>query len=303
MLLVSLCVADVSCYNEDSDENYIGTLSMSGNGRFCDKWNKYPGFENIKHDHCRNFNEPKPWCFVENQKEYCSVKACRNMPTSNVACYKGRGEEYHGKVQISESGKDCLQWNKVTPRYSNVDNSYCRNFEKDMDAPWCYVDQGTKELCAIPKCSVPENDKTVSLVTYVVPSIIGCSVLLFSLFLLIFYWKNKKLSMERHSKEEIIDLREEVERTDENDFQKMNTLSTTASYDYNKDPPPPPSTSSLPVFHAFNTPPLDMKPQKKYKKVGIMILNSSFQSLLIETYLHLYCFIRRKRSFLSLTFT
>ena len=67
-------------------------------------------------------------------------------------CYRNKGTDYYGKVSKTKSGKKCLDWNSIASlRYSNVEHSYCRNYD-NMEAPWCFVDQQTKELCDIPQC-------------------------------------------------------------------------------------------------------------------------------------------------------
>ena len=43
-------------------------MSMTHDGKFCDKWNQYPGYETITHDYCRNFDDDKPWCFSGRKK-------------------------------------------------------------------------------------------------------------------------------------------------------------------------------------------------------------------------------------------
>ncbi|XP_066918249.1 tyrosine-protein kinase transmembrane receptor Ror-like isoform X2 [Clytia hemisphaerica] len=272
---------DDNCYDQDSKKNYFGTMSMSHDGKFCDKWNQYPGYEIITHDYCRNFNDEKPWCFSGRKKVYCAIKPCNivNIPK----CFTGKGKEYRGKIAVSSSGRKCLQWNEVTPRYANVYHSYCRNFIGDMDAPWCYVDQRIREVCAVPRCNDFQTSEkhTNKLVTYVVPFIVGMTVLLFSFFLFAFYWKNKKLLQQKN--QEVVDLRDTNQRMiDDIDIQKTNTLSTSASYEFKKDiqlSTSPPSTEF--TFVSPSTPPLELRQQpKRYKKNVPEVKEACFSNLI-----------------------
>lgn len=152
------CTLEMRCYDENSSINYMGSLSMSRNGKMCDNWNTHTHFEKINHAYCRNFGENKPWCFVNGIKEYCSIKPCPREVT-DPKCYTGNGE-YYGQQSISKSGRPCITWNKVY-QYSNLDHSYCRNYGKDRTEPWCYVDINTAESCGIPKCIAPGNNKII----------------------------------------------------------------------------------------------------------------------------------------------
>lgn len=270
----------VNCYDENADSNYIGTLSITYYGKFCDKWNQYLGYEKIEHVYCRNFGDSRPWCYTNGKKEYCELKRCQNV-VRTPGCYVGRGEEYRGKISVSKSGRKCLQWNLVTHRYSNVDHSYCRNFLGDMDGPWCYVEQSVREMCNVSKCNIfrsgrdSDNKQSGSLIVLVVPCIIGSTVGLFVVILLAFYWKNKKLlhhhqnpTHHRHhiqSKEAVASTNSDKSTTD-TDITKTNTLSSTASYDVKRDlplPPPPPQEFT---FITPSTPPFEMRQQKRHKK-------------------------------------
>lgn len=283
-LLFYLVLLDDNCYDEDTKKNYFGTLSMTHDGKFCDKWNNHPGYESIHHDYCRNIDDEKPWCFSSKRKVYCAIKPCNIVETPT--CFTGKGEEYRGKVSVSKSGRRCLQWNEVTPRYSNVGHTYCRNFLGDMEEPWCFVEKGVRERCAVQRCDDFRTDGLGSgktLITYLVPAIVGISVLLFSFFLFAFYWKNKKLMQQKNKSGKaglVVDLRDTKE--EEVDLllqQKTNTLSTNASFDFKKEktapvlasPPqeftmviPPPSVRT-------STPPMEIKQSsRRYKKVSVM---------------------------------
>ena len=61
------------------------------------------------------------------------------------------GENYNGKVKMSESGRRCLKWGKEWP----VDfKRYCRKIE-GKDRPGCFVKSQRKrtfQYCHIPTC-------------------------------------------------------------------------------------------------------------------------------------------------------
>ena len=145
---------EMPCYDENAESNYLGSVSMTLTGKLCDIWSKYKKYNSIQHDYCRNFGENKPWCFVNGKKEYCSIKSCPPGGWIDPTCFKSRGEHYYGTVSNSRSGRKCLPWYNVSYyRFSNIDHSYCRNYDSDLDAPWCYVNkQKKRELCDIPKC-------------------------------------------------------------------------------------------------------------------------------------------------------
>ena len=66
-------------------------------------------------------------------------------------CYNGVGKDYNGRVNISKTGKPCNPWVDHSPVYKFTHN-YCRNFGGENYAPWCFVANGEKEFCNIPKC-------------------------------------------------------------------------------------------------------------------------------------------------------
>lgn len=258
---------------------------MTHDGKFCDKWSDYDGYVSIEHDYCRNFDDEKPWCFSGKRKVYCAIKPCNIVQTPT--CFTGKGEEYRGKVSVSSSGRKCLQWNVVTPRYSNVGHTFCRNFLGDMDEPWCFVEQGVRERCAVRRCNAFRTgglDSGKTLITYLVPAIVGISILLFSFFLLAFYWKNKKLIQQKNKAGLVVNLRDTDKLTrEEVDLllqQKTNTLSTNASFEFKKEMMPPTVTSPLQEFTMTNspssavtstpTPPMEIRqPSRRYKKVSL----------------------------------
>lgn len=241
--------------------------------------------------------------------------------------------EYKGKTDVSQSGRKCWKWNSVTPRYSNIDHSYCRNFIGDLDEPWCYVADLVRERCGVPHCNDfyqgmhgsatarnggnGDDDDNSKLVTYVVPFIVGMTVLLFSFFLFAFYWKNKKLMRQKNGGGDVLVLEDRHPRlaitpTNPEDLagvvhgapgvgslmmnNKTNTLSTNASsarslVDYNSKSGSNAAvkeftfvSSSTSSSCNSSTPPLEIRhhQNKRYKKV---ILNLAFAFLLLNFFL------------------
>merc|ERR1719335_1427911 len=73
-------------------------------------------------------------------------------------CYKGKGEDYVGLVNLGESGRNCMNWldqGKYKSTTKGIGgHNYCRNPNGDKERPWCYtVDPDQKwEFCEVPKC-------------------------------------------------------------------------------------------------------------------------------------------------------
>ena len=228
---------------------------------------------------------------------YCAIKPCHlndnNHPPTN--CYAGVGLDYNGKTAVSRSGRKCWKWSSVTPRYANIHHSYCRNFIGDMTGPWCYVDHFVRELCDVPHCNGfhpdggatirngsngGDDDSSSKLVTYVVPFIVGMTVLLFSFFLFAFYWKNKKLMRQKNAGDTLV-LDDHHPRLatpvttahpEETMNNKMNTLSTNASsarslIDFSRRDSAK-EFASLSSSCNSSTPPLEIRHQQtRFKKV------------------------------------
>ncbi|CAG0898512.1 unnamed protein product, partial [Darwinula stevensoni] len=149
------------------------------------------------HNYCRNpYWGKRPWCYVFNRNitwEYCNIPMCTNRG-EKVHIYPEcrlteSGEEYVGKVSVTESGMKCLKWRDYpdgtgddyqggphlnfttsdpsgTPiinlreeryflnRDSWSHHNYCRNPYWGK-RPWCYVSNRniTWEYCNIPMCT------------------------------------------------------------------------------------------------------------------------------------------------------
>ena len=56
---------------------------MTADGKMCDKWKQYEGYEVIVHDYCRNFNDKEPWCFSGGEK-VCTIFCYINLMLCDV---------------------------------------------------------------------------------------------------------------------------------------------------------------------------------------------------------------------------
>ena len=73
-------------------------------------------------------------------------------------CFLDKGKRYRGKMNITKSGKKCVNWNKI-PYLNNIsfpslEKNFCRNPEGYGLKPWCYVNtkNRTWEYCEIKAC-------------------------------------------------------------------------------------------------------------------------------------------------------
>merc|ERR1719312_1478010 len=66
----------------------------------------------------------------------------------NIYCYAPRdnGASYGGFRNTAKDGRTCNRWSGKT-------HNYCRNEERDPMGPWCYVGNGEKVSCDIPRCT------------------------------------------------------------------------------------------------------------------------------------------------------
>ncbi|XP_034936416.1 uncharacterized protein [Chelonus insularis] len=88
-------------------------------------------------------------------------------PYNDISCIYGKGHQYSGKANVSESGAPCLSWNDpavsdflisrvpdpVTRERLRAHN-YCRNPNQMKESkPWCFTGPyGQREYCDIPSC-------------------------------------------------------------------------------------------------------------------------------------------------------
>ena len=82
-----------------------------------------------------------------------SNQQCQSMCRETVS-----GQEYIGHVNVSISGKRCLQWKDTVAVLESKDASiedaenFCRNPDYSEDGLWCYVEGVVKEYCHVPFC-------------------------------------------------------------------------------------------------------------------------------------------------------
>uniref|UniRef100_A0A3P9N0Y2 Kringle domain-containing protein n=1 Tax=Poecilia reticulata TaxID=8081 RepID=A0A3P9N0Y2_POERE len=157
---------------------------------------RYPT-QDLRENFCRNPNNDPggPWCYTTDpnvRAEECGIPQCSQV------CMRCNGEDYRGKVDQTESGKECQRWDSKWPhehphqhtpmtdtspvvmtyfppdflffpplfslspcRYRDKDlrDNYCRNPNNRL-RPWCYtMDPRTPwEYCNITMCGKGEID-------------------------------------------------------------------------------------------------------------------------------------------------
>ncbi|XP_009980392.1 PREDICTED: plasminogen [Tauraco erythrolophus] len=167
-------------------EDYHGEVSRTESGLECQRWDAqephmhgftlkhFPG-KDLKMNYCRNPDgELRPWCFTTSPTkrwEYCNIPRCTtHSPVSGLGsqCLSGKGEDYRGRIAITESGNTCQHWNTQFPhrhgwipdRYpcKGLEENYCRNPDGEKK-PWCYTTNSSIwwEYCAIPHCDGTEQ--------------------------------------------------------------------------------------------------------------------------------------------------
>uniref|UniRef100_A0A8D3CXA6 Macrophage stimulating 1 n=1 Tax=Scophthalmus maximus TaxID=52904 RepID=A0A8D3CXA6_SCOMX len=148
----------ITCNGED----YRGQVDHTVSGRECQRWDqqypqqhiyqpeKYPD-KSLDDNYCRNPDaSPVPWCYTTDagvERENCEIRKCSKMVfTTN--CFRGRGEDYRGRVNETTSGIPCQRWDAQYPHehpfYPNtyeckgLEENYCRNPD-GSEAPWCFT--------------------------------------------------------------------------------------------------------------------------------------------------------------------
>uniref|UniRef100_A0A8C8RL68 Plasminogen n=1 Tax=Pelusios castaneus TaxID=367368 RepID=A0A8C8RL68_9SAUR len=176
-----------------SGENYQGKISQTESGIECQHWDsqdphshgyipsKIPE-KNLRMNYCRNPDgEPRPWCFTTNPTkrwEYCNVPRCTTPPPPSGPgrqCLLGKGDDYRGKISVTESGKTCQHWSAQVPHKhartpenypcKSLEENYCRNPDGEIK-PWCYTTNSKTrwEYCDIPSCDGTEAVTTAEVV-------------------------------------------------------------------------------------------------------------------------------------------
>uniref|UniRef100_A0A8C1XCT3 Macrophage stimulating 1 n=1 Tax=Cyprinus carpio TaxID=7962 RepID=A0A8C1XCT3_CYPCA len=152
----------ITCNGED----YRGQVDHTVSGKECQRWDqqyphqhiyqpeKYPD-KSLDDNYCRNPDaSPVPWCYTTDQtveRESCDIpespkRRFRSGYTTN--CFRGRGEDYRGKVNETTSGIPCQRWDAQKPHEhpffpktyecKGLEENYCRNPD-GSEAPWCFT--------------------------------------------------------------------------------------------------------------------------------------------------------------------
>uniref|UniRef100_A0A674PQJ0 Macrophage stimulating 1 n=1 Tax=Takifugu rubripes TaxID=31033 RepID=A0A674PQJ0_TAKRU len=145
-------------------EEYRGQVDHTVSNRECQRWDqqhphqhiyqpeKYPD-KSLDDNYCRNPDaSPVPWCYTTDpqvERENCEIRKCSKPRSSfTTHCFRGRGEDYRGKVNETPSGIPCQRWDAQYPHehpfYPNtyeckgLEENYCRNPD-GSEAPWCFT--------------------------------------------------------------------------------------------------------------------------------------------------------------------
>ncbi|XP_056620636.1 plasminogen-like [Triplophysa dalaica] len=172
-------VQELTC-TSGNGRYYRGTISVTKSGKTCQSWTSQTPHKHVKspennpckgleENYCRNPDHEKaPWCYTTDPEtlwEYCNVPNCRDQPSPAAEeCMHCTGEDYRGKISITESGYTCQRWDSQTPHQhnyvlsilpeKNLMENYCRN-PGEKPRPWCYITDPSKrwEFCSIPLCT------------------------------------------------------------------------------------------------------------------------------------------------------
>ncbi|TMS03091.1 Hepatocyte growth factor [Larimichthys crocea] len=141
-----------------------------GSGRNQFYPDRYPT-QDLRENFCRNPNNDPggPWCYTTDpnvRAEECGIPQC-----SEDVCVTCNGGDYRGKMDHTQSGKECQRWDSSRPhkhhfqpkkyRDKDLKDNYCRNPDNRL-RPWCYtLDPKTPwEYCNITVCDSDSGEDT-----------------------------------------------------------------------------------------------------------------------------------------------
>uniref|UniRef100_A0A8C9Y544 Hepatocyte growth factor a n=1 Tax=Sander lucioperca TaxID=283035 RepID=A0A8C9Y544_SANLU len=155
-------------------DNYRGRRSWTKSNITCQAWsdnniNEHTTKSTFLENFCRNPNNDPggPWCYTTDpnvRAEECGIPQCSEV------CMTCNGEDYRGKMDHTERGKECQRWDSIRPhkhhfqpkkyRQKDLKDNYCRNPDNRL-RPWCYtMDPKTPwEYCNI---TVEDTDVNVT---------------------------------------------------------------------------------------------------------------------------------------------
>ncbi|XP_076128071.1 plasminogen-like [Alosa pseudoharengus] len=154
--------------------SYRGTKSRTKSGKTCQRWasksphipnmtpEKYPNAD-LESNYCRNPDNDAggPWCYttdLQTRWESCDIEDC------TVECMHCSGEDYRGKISVTEGGYTCQHWDSQNPQNHGylpsalpdkyLEENYCRNPDGEPK-PWCFTTDPKKrwDFCNIPRCT------------------------------------------------------------------------------------------------------------------------------------------------------
>ncbi|XP_073483556.1 plasminogen-like [Aquarana catesbeiana] len=155
-------------------KDYRGTESKTKSGITCQAWaSNTPHLPNFTHEKfpndgleanfCRNPDGDSngPWCYTTDpaiRYEFCNIPQCEDD------CFHCSGENYRGKISMTESDLECQEWDIQTPHShdynparmpeKNLIRNYCRN-PGGEPRPWCFTTNPDRrwEYCVVPRCT------------------------------------------------------------------------------------------------------------------------------------------------------
>ncbi|XP_076102523.1 uncharacterized protein LOC143071810 isoform X1 [Mytilus galloprovincialis] len=142
------------CLSSPKGTDYRGIVSVTTNGRTCQRWDSNSPWSHDYHvydeydNYCRNdlHDSEAPWCYTTDAQvrwELCDIPHCHIEE-----CVRSmNGYDYLGTKDTTIRGQTC------EPNKDGV--RACRG-SFDYDSPWCFIDQNENwDSCDIPKCTTP----------------------------------------------------------------------------------------------------------------------------------------------------